>query len=163
MGHDISARRFKVRLPFEEKSHDDDVIRLSNGVEVGEEVAYVRFSAGNVVGQFLFYESLDAQKFNSGCSGDGGDEVFSTEQINLAKEKLNYLGSDEGISSQIGSYSQDEKHNMFKNLISMLGGTPSEIFSKENKEAIKCELEKINGFYDAILNCGDTEIYIGFW
>jgi hypothetical protein len=149
MGHDISACRIKANL--------------QKGIEIeSTEIAYLRFGAWNTVGQYLFYESLDAQQFNGGCSGNGEEEIYIIEQIKIAKEKLKYIYTEDDLNNQVTNYSNEEKHNMFKGLISMFGGNPDEMLSGENKEMLKYAIEDINKFYDNILNCGETEIVICF-
>lgn len=157
MGHDISSYRVKVNIDFDKELHE------GNGLEQGDEVSYLRFSAGNIVGQFLFYESLGAQGFNNGCSGNGDDEIFTLEQIKIAKAKLNYIATDDSISGQINNYSNEDKHRQFKALVSMFGGNPDDALLKENEERIKHEVEKINEFYDKILASGEEQIIIGFY
>jgi hypothetical protein len=151
MGHDISA--FKI-----ESKNDDNI-----GFREGEEISYACFSAGNIVGQYLFYESLNAQKFNAGCSGGGGRDVYTIDQIKTAKSKLNYISSDDNVSAEIKRYSFDEKHNIFKNLIDRLNGNPESALLKGDAERIKHEIKKINQFYDNILNSGEETIMIGFY
>ena len=63
MGHDISS--------FDKKTI--------------KEISYLRFSASSFVGQYLFYESLNAQSFNGGCSGTGEEKEYTVEEIKTAK------------------------------------------------------------------------------
>ena len=156
MGHDISAYKIKVNV-------GEAVVKA----DMDKEVAYLRFAAWNTVGQYLFYESLDAQHFNSGCSGDGSEEMYTVEQIKTAKEKLKYISSDDSIKGDVKNYSLEDKHNFFKGLMKMFGGNPAEMMSKENedriKSEVKSELERINEFYDKIIDCGEEEVCISFY
>lgn len=52
---------------------------ISGFNKVGEEIAYARFSMGNVNATIL-YRLLQAYKYYAGVSGSGGSTCFSTQQ-----------------------------------------------------------------------------------
>lgn len=61
---------------------------ISGFNKVGEEIAYARFSMGNVNATIL-YRLLHAYKYYAGVSGSGGSTYFSTQQCEEALNSFN--------------------------------------------------------------------------
>jgi len=146
MGHDISA--FKVKLP------DSSTER--------EEVAYIRFAMWNTVGIYLFYESLEAQKYNAGCSGSGESETYTLEQIKAAKAKLNYIVGDDDIIDQIENYSNSKESNPFKEMLTNLFGNSPSLTREEMQERFSRMTDEINEFFDKIIATEEEVVVIDF-
>jgi len=146
MGHDISA--FKVKLP------DSSTER--------EEVAYIRFAMWNTVGQYLFYESLNAQKFNNGVSGSFDSETYSLEEIKKAKEKLNYIVGDSDIIEQILNYSAEEDKSEFKEILKQTLSNLPHLDEEQIKERFECTVREINEFYNFIISSKEEVVEISF-
>lgn len=140
MGHDISS--------FDKKTI--------------KEISYLRFSASSFVGQYLFYESLNAQSFNGGCSGTGEEKEYTVEEIKTAKAKLNYILGEDNICDEISAYSLDEKHDFFKVVMGSLGINSDENLGEKNKEEIELYGKEINEFFDKIIESGETTVMIIF-
>jgi len=141
MGHNISAFKNKKQ---------------------GNEVAYIRFAAWNITGQFLFYESLNANEQNGGCSGNGGIIEYTVEQIKIAKSKLKYICGEDDICHQINRYSISEKHEMFKDFVKKFSGKSNNILEKESEATVEREAKIISQFFDEILSCNTKKIFISF-
>jgi hypothetical protein len=127
-----------------------------------KEISYLRFSASSVVGQYLFYESLNAQCFNGGCSGNGEEKEYTVDEIKTAKAKLNYILGEDTICDEIGAYSLDERHDFFKSVMGGLGVNSDEAFSEKNKEEVEFYGKEINEFFDKIIESGETTVMIIF-
>jgi hypothetical protein len=146
MGHDISSYRFKINEDFDPELHEGD------GVELTNEISYLRFAAWNQVGQFLFYNSLNANEFNMGCSGSGNYKIFTIEEIKAAKAKLKYIATgEEELSAQLAAYSLDERHSFFEMVVKSFGGSVGDKLSELNQREVNEEVEKINEFYNKII------------
>lgn len=61
---------------------------ISGFNKVGEEIAYARFSMGNVNATIL-YRLLHAYKYYAGVSGSGGSTCFSIQQCEEALNSFN--------------------------------------------------------------------------
>lgn len=127
-----------------------------------KEISYLRFSASSVVGQYLFYESLNAQCFNGGCSGTGEEKEYTVEEIKTAKAKLNYILGEDNICDEINAYSLDEKHDFFKLVMGSLGVDSDKEFGEKSKEEVELYGKEINEFFDKIIESGETSVKIIF-
>ena len=127
-----------------------------------DEVTCLVIAASNFIAQYLFYESMNAQEYNGGCSGNGEEKVFAKKEIEIAKAKLKYISTDDNIKYDIQRYSNDEKHDYFKDCIEKLSGNPSEVLTEVLSGEIDFEVERINGFFDQILQNKDEEVILWF-
>lgn len=72
MGHDISA----YKTEYNEERDDER-----------EEIAYLRRGAFNPLKDQI-YEALNAENHNCGCSGCGGEQKFTIDEIRAALDRL---------------------------------------------------------------------------
>ena len=61
---------------------------ISGFNKAGKEIAYARFSMGNV-NAIILYRLLQAYKYYAGVSGSGGSTCFSTQQCEKALNRFN--------------------------------------------------------------------------
>lgn len=147
--------------------HDISVYIEKEGVK--KEVSYLRIQAFDVNTAFFLYNSLNAEKFSGGVSGNGERKMFSFKEIKTAKSKFNYMISEDEyfIDQEINSFSHENSERMLKALEDIFGERPIKVdnFSDLTPKDKKYIKNKLNFFFDEILmhiNEGDeVEIFFG--
>ncbi|UTR08857.1 hypothetical protein MM300_13015 [Evansella sp. LMS18] len=76
--------------------------------KAGEEVAYARFSMGNI-NALILYDLLDSNEFHAGVSGTGDSSVFSIQEIQKALNTFIEKYMREGSAAHSDFLDWDEK------------------------------------------------------
>ena len=117
-------------------------------------ISRIEIGAFNTLTANLFYESLDAQKYNNGVSGSGDSAMYQRAQIEKAKEKLKYL---EGEPKD--SLLNDGNNEVRGKFLELFGLSCESVTKEEN---IKDSSVEIKSFFTSILTIKEDEFKIEF-
>lgn len=122
-----------------------------------KEIAYSSIAAWDRYRANILFCSLNAEKYDGGCSGKGVEKEYTRKEIEVAYEKFKYLLKEEANTFK-NSEADKEMYNTVTGLFERMPNFVKDVNEKDRREGI----EEIHNFFNDILKAKIKKVTIFF-